>query len=41
MVQVTTKDRSYHLYASSKAEKEMWVHAFNTIRKLDLTELSS
>uniref|UniRef100_A0A7S3J3V2 PH domain-containing protein n=1 Tax=Euplotes harpa TaxID=151035 RepID=A0A7S3J3V2_9SPIT len=30
---VVTKDRSYHLFASSKAEKEMWVHAFNTILK--------
>ena len=30
---VITKDRSYHLFAPNKAEKEMWVHAFNTILK--------
>ena len=30
---VGTKDRSYTLFAPTKAEKEMWVHAFNTILK--------
>ena len=30
---VGTKDRYYTLFAPTKAEKEMWVHAFNTILK--------
>jgi hypothetical protein len=31
--EVGTKGRNYQLYAPTKAEKEMWVHAFNTILK--------
>jgi len=31
--EVITKNRNYLLYAPTKAEKEMWVHAFNTILK--------
>lgn len=31
--EVGTKERNYVLYAPTKAEKEMWVHAFNTILK--------
>lgn len=33
MFMVMTKERNYHLSAQTKAEKEMWVHAFNTILK--------
>lgn len=30
---LTTKERTFEFYAQTKAEKEMWVHAFNTILK--------
>ena len=30
---LVTKERTFELFAQTKAEKEMWVHAFNTILK--------
>lgn len=33
MFKVMTREREYQLFAQTKAEKEMWVHAFSTILK--------
>jgi hypothetical protein len=30
---VVTKDREYFLFAQTRDDKEMWMHAFNTILK--------